>query len=87
VASEGARVVLAGRTYSKVEATVDTIRARGGDGRAVRCDVGNERYIVECVNAAVQAFGTIDILVNNAQEVPLGRLEDVSRDEFEAFLR
>jgi meso-butanediol dehydrogenase / (S,S)-butanediol dehydrogenase / diacetyl reductase len=87
VAGEGARVVAAGRTYSKVEATVDAIRARGGDGLAVRCDVGNERDIVECVTTAAQAFGTVDILVNNAQEVPLGRLEDVSRDEFEAGWR
>ena len=87
LAGEGARVVAAGRTYSKVEATVDTIRARGGDGLALRCDVGEEPDILETVKATIQAFGTIDILVNNAQEVPLGRLEEVSRDQFEAGWR
>ena len=87
LAGEGARIVAAGRTISKVGATIDVIRARGGEGLAIRCDVGEESDILECVGTTVRTFGTIDILVNNAQEVPLGRLEDVSRDQFEAGWR
>src|SRR6516225_9323446 len=86
LAGEGARVVAAGRTYAKVEATVDIIKGRGGEGLAIRCDVGEEADILDSVKATIEAFGTIDILVNNAQEVPLGRLEEVSRDQFEAGL-
>jgi meso-butanediol dehydrogenase / (S,S)-butanediol dehydrogenase / diacetyl reductase len=87
LAAEGARVVAAGRTFSKVDATVNAIKARGGEGLPLRCDVGDETDIVECVTTAIQSFGTIDILVNNAQEVPLGTLDAVSRDQFEAGWR
>jgi meso-butanediol dehydrogenase / (S,S)-butanediol dehydrogenase / diacetyl reductase len=87
LAGEGARVVAAGRTASKVEATVDAIKTRGGQGLAIRCDVCEAAEIDECVTATVRTYGTIDILVNNAQEVPLGRLEDVTRGQFETGWR
>jgi len=87
LAAEGAVIVAAGRTLSKVEATVAEIEADGGRGLAVRCDVGVEADIDACVAATVGAFGTVDILVNNAQEVPLGTLDSVSREQFEAGWR
>jgi NAD(P)-dependent dehydrogenase (short-subunit alcohol dehydrogenase family) len=84
LAAEGARVMAAGRTFAKVEATAAEIVRRGGSARAAACDVKQERDILACVRATLDAFGTVDILVNNAQEVPLGPLLSLTRDDLEA---
>lgn len=74
-AAEGARVVCAARTLNEGEhrmlegsltRTVDLIRGNGGEAVAVTADVSLESDCVELVRAARQAFGPIDILVNNA---------------------
>lgn len=84
LAAEGARIVAAGRTLAKVEDAAKEIEARGGRAVAVECDVKDPASLAACVDAALRAFGTIDILVNNAQEVPLGALEQVTDEAFEA---
>ena len=50
----------------------------------MECDVKYKPSLEACVNAVVDEFGTIDILVNNAQQVPLGKLLDVTEEAFEA---
>ena len=65
-----------------MEATCAQIRARGGEALAVLCDVTQAQAIEQCVAQVLEAFGTIDILVNNAQIVPLGRLLEVSDEAF-----
>jgi len=84
LAAEGASVAVAGRTLSKVERTAAEIARRGGKARALACDVKNEREIRDCVRATVEAFGGLDILVNNAQEVPLGLMLGLRREDLEA---
>jgi meso-butanediol dehydrogenase / (S,S)-butanediol dehydrogenase / diacetyl reductase len=84
LATEGAQVMAAGRTLEKVAATADVIRERGGIAQALACDVKHEDEILASVAATVEAFGTVDILVNNAQEVSLGPLLDMTRDNFES---
>lgn len=82
LASEGVAVVCAGRTLAKVEETARLVVERGGKAIAAACDVKSTSDLAAAVEAAGTAFGGLDILVNNAQEVPLGRLEDVSDDAF-----
>jgi meso-butanediol dehydrogenase/(S,S)-butanediol dehydrogenase/diacetyl reductase len=82
--NEGARIAVTGRTLEKLEQTCELIRARGGEAIAVQCDVKDQQSLEACVEAVVNEFGTIDILVNNAQEVPLGELHKVTDDAFEA---
>jgi NAD(P)-dependent dehydrogenase (short-subunit alcohol dehydrogenase family) len=84
LAAEGARIAAAGRTLSKVEDTAAEIAARGGEARGFECDVKDADSLARCVDDAVAAFGTLDILVNNAQEVPLGLLEQVDDASFQA---
>ncbi|MCB1676380.1 MAG: SDR family oxidoreductase [Halioglobus sp.] len=84
LASAGAKVAATGRTLSKVEATCQEIEARGGEAVAVECDVKQLQSLTQCVETVVARFGGINILVNNAQEVPSGTLFDVSDDAFEA---
>ncbi|MFK4235647.1 SDR family NAD(P)-dependent oxidoreductase [Pseudomonas guariconensis] len=70
------------RTLVPLEATCAQIRARGGEALAVVCDVTQAQAIEQCVAQVLEAFGTIDILVNNAQIVPLDRLLEVSDEAF-----
>jgi NAD(P)-dependent dehydrogenase (short-subunit alcohol dehydrogenase family) len=84
MASAGATVVVAGRTLEKVEATAATIHERGGKAIAMVCNVKSADDLARIVADTVVQAGSLDILVNNAQEVPLGALKDVSDEAFMA---
>ena len=78
LAEQGASLMLAGRTLAKVEAVAAEIQAAGGTARAILCDVKQPAQIEATVKATLDAYGGIDILVNNAQQVPLGSMLDMS---------
>lgn len=84
-AEAGDTVILAGRTLEKLEETGRLIAQRGcGRALAIACDVKSAPSLQALIDRAVAEFGGIDILVNNAQEVPKGELLDVSDDAFVA---
>ena len=64
---EGAKVIVASRTPSRVEDVAEEIRAEGGIAVGIPCDVGKKDHIFSMVEKTVEEFGTVDILVNNAQ--------------------
>ena len=84
LAAEGAAIAAAGRTMKKVEATVAELSRRGAKAIAIQCDVKHPEALATAVTRAVEAFGGIDILVNDAQEVPLGALLNVPDKNFQA---
>jgi meso-butanediol dehydrogenase/(S,S)-butanediol dehydrogenase/diacetyl reductase len=84
LASEGCALAVAGRTAAKLHNTCREIEARGGRAIPIQCDVVDAQQITACVEATVTGLGGVDILVNNAQIVPLGRLLEVSEDAFDA---
>jgi NAD(P)-dependent dehydrogenase (short-subunit alcohol dehydrogenase family) len=65
-AAAGAWVLAADLDLEAAEATVETVRAAGGEAVAVRADVADEASAKAMAGAALEAFGTIDALVNNA---------------------
>jgi meso-butanediol dehydrogenase/(S,S)-butanediol dehydrogenase/diacetyl reductase len=87
LAAEGAAVVVAGKTESKLVDTCAEIERRGGLAVPVVCEVGKSDNIEACIRVTVETFARIDILVNNAQSVPLGRINDVSEKAFESGWR
>ena len=84
LAAEGAAIAVSGRTASKLDDTCKQITERGGRAQAFTCDVKDEASLAAMVDEVVAQLGTIDILVNNAQEVPLGPLDAVSDEAFTA---
>ena len=84
LARAGATVVVSGRTESKLEATCAAIAEAGGQAIAVPANVKSADALKALVAATVAHTGALDILVNNAQEVPLGALLDVSDEAFTA---
>ncbi|MEE2651830.1 MAG: SDR family oxidoreductase [Pseudomonadota bacterium] len=84
LAERGAAVALLGRSLDKLESTRERIAAAGGEALAISANVKSAEELAAAVERCVAELGGIQILVNNAQEVPLGNLLDVSEDAIEA---
>ncbi len=69
-AREGARVVVADFVEEAGSATVDAVRAAGGEATFVKTDVSNEDDARAMVQHAVATFGRVDALYNNAGIMP-----------------
>jgi NAD(P)-dependent dehydrogenase (short-subunit alcohol dehydrogenase family) len=82
MSAAGANLVLGGRTLDKVEKAAAEIAARGGKAVAVACNVKELSDLQATLDVALASFGGLDILVNNAQEVPLGTLDEVTDEAF-----
>lgn len=65
-ASEGAAVVVTGRSPERGQSVVDEIVAAGGRAVSITADVGDEASVEHLMAEASRSFGGIDILVNNA---------------------
>jgi citronellol/citronellal dehydrogenase len=77
-AADGANVVIAAKTVEpnpKLPGTIHTaareIEAAGGHCLPVQCDIRDEAQVAKAVAAAVERFGGIDLLVNNASAISL----------------
>jgi len=83
LAAEGAAVV-ANYASSKegADAVVETITKAGGQAVAVQGDVSKEKDAKRVVDAAVDQFGQLDVLVNNSGVYAFSAIEDVSEDEY-----
>jgi 2-hydroxycyclohexanecarboxyl-CoA dehydrogenase len=87
-AQRGAKVTLTGRTPATLAAVVEQITATGGQAIAVVGDVGSRADVQRAVDATLDAFGGIDILVNNAQASKPGIVvADVTDEDFELVFR
>ncbi|MGN6358398.1 MAG: SDR family oxidoreductase [Novosphingobium sp.] len=79
-ANAGASVVVADLNKDGAQVVADEIVAAGGKAIAVGCDVSNEEQTLALAAAAKEAFGGVDILVNNA-----ALMVDVSYDDLETI--
>lgn len=78
LAAEGANVVMAARSMDKLEKAAETLSAVGYAPLVVSTDVTREADCRAVVQAAVAAFGTVDIVVNNAGYAPPASLVDTT---------
>jgi NAD(P)-dependent dehydrogenase (short-subunit alcohol dehydrogenase family) len=84
LAKAGASIAVVGRRIENTTAVADEITALGVTAAPFLCDVKDALSIEALVRDVVARLGGVDILVNNAQEVPLGPLLDVEDAAFEA---
>ena len=76
-AANGAKVVVSSRKQAAVDEVVAEIQAAGGEALAVAAHVGDTQALENLVKLAIEHYGRIDILVNNAATNPVfGPLED-----------
>ena len=65
-AAEGARVAVVSRRSANGQPAADGIKSKGGDAVFIRCDVSVETDVRHMIHSTLEAFGRIDVLVNNA---------------------
>jgi NAD(P)-dependent dehydrogenase (short-subunit alcohol dehydrogenase family) len=86
LASLGARIVVASRQADHLEAGVAAVQRAGQEGSAFQVDVRDPRQVDAMVTHAVQTFGRIDLLVNNAAGNFVCRAEDLSPNGWSAVI-
>jgi len=87
-AREGAKVCVAELKAHRCERTAEEIRAAGGEAFAQVCDVGDRAQIRAMVDATVDRYGSVDVLVNNAHGFGArAKLEEIPEEQFDLSWR
>lgn len=93
-ARDGARIAIAAKTDSpnpKLEGTVhsaaEEIRAAGGQALPIVCDIRDEEQVQNAVAQTVDAFGGIDVCVNNASAISLTSIEKTDIKRFDLMFQ
>jgi NAD(P)-dependent dehydrogenase (short-subunit alcohol dehydrogenase family) len=82
----GASVVVAGRRPDPLEETVTLLEQQGAGGLARRTDVREPEAVDSLIGAAVERFGRVDVLINNAAGNFVARAEDLSPNGWRAVV-
>jgi NAD(P)-dependent dehydrogenase (short-subunit alcohol dehydrogenase family) len=83
LAKEGAKIAAIGRTEAKLHDTCSQVEAAGSKAIPITADVNSAADIDRSIAATIEAFGRIDILVNNAYGIALGPLLSLTDADFE----
>jgi NADP-dependent 3-hydroxy acid dehydrogenase YdfG len=86
LAAKGARLVLAARRLDRLQALVAEIAAAGGQAIAVQTDVTVKAEVEAMIAAGVQAFGRVDVLVNNAGYMAIAPMSATKTDEWDKMI-
>jgi NADP-dependent 3-hydroxy acid dehydrogenase YdfG len=86
LAAAGHRVVLGARRVERLAAIADEIRGAGGAALGVALDVATPASMQAFVDAALAAFGRVDVLVNNAGVMPLSFMEELRVDDWNRMI-
>ncbi len=86
LAARGAKLVLGARRLDRLEALASRITAAGGEADFTRTDVRRRDDLAALVNLALERFGKLDVLVNNAGIGPISPLDDLRVEEWEDMI-
>jgi NADP-dependent 3-hydroxy acid dehydrogenase YdfG len=86
LAAEGALVSLGARRKDRLDALADEIRKAGGRVHAQVTDVVRRADVESLVRGAREAFGRVDVIVNNAGIMPLSPFERLKVDDWDRML-
>ncbi len=85
-AKEGAKVVVTGRNEERAKAVVDKIKEEGGEAIYVIADTSDLGASQKIFDATMAAYGTVDILFNNAGKLSVTPILDLSLEEFQEVM-
>jgi NAD(P)-dependent dehydrogenase (short-subunit alcohol dehydrogenase family) len=83
---EGASVVLLARNAEELRKAEAELTGLGGAVLALRCDIRKRDHVEHAIQKALERFGQIDILINNAGVIQVGPLEHMTCEDFEESL-
>ncbi|PYL27036.1 MAG: oxidoreductase, partial [Verrucomicrobia bacterium] len=83
LSAQGASVVLGARRSDRLKSLADELNRNGGKAVAVATDVTHRNQVKKLVDTAVQEFGRIDVMINNAGIMPRAPLERLTVDDWD----
>jgi len=86
LAARGAAVVLGARRTERLEQIAAEIREAGGKAQAVAVDVTDRAQVQALIDTAVQAFGRVDVLVNNAGLMSIAPMDELKVEEWDRMI-
>jgi NADP-dependent 3-hydroxy acid dehydrogenase YdfG len=86
LSKEGASVVLGARRQDRIQSLAGELTRSGGKAIAVTTDVTQCEQVKRLVDAAVQAYGRIDVMINNAGLMPQSPLDRLKIDEWDRMI-
>ena len=86
LSAQGATVVLGARRADRLQALAKEIEARGGKALVLETDVTRHEQVKAFVDLAVQTYGRIDVMINNAGLMPQALLERLKVDEWDRMI-
>jgi NADP-dependent 3-hydroxy acid dehydrogenase YdfG len=82
----GTKIVLGARRTDRLQALADEIRSKGGDVLTQSLDVTERADVAAFADAAREAYGRVDVIVNNAGVMPLSLLASLKVDEWDRMV-
>lgn len=82
-AKEGAKVALLGRGETDGKRVVSEITQKGREAVYIKCDVTQSQQIKDSIEKTVEAFGKLDILINNAGTIGIKELHQYTEEEWD----
>lgn len=86
-AAAGAKIVLTDIQEKQVQEAADALKNEGYEAIGLKCDVTIESDIQSCIEEAVQYFGSLDILINNAGLQHVSYIEEFPTEKFEFLIK
>ena len=86
LSAEGASVVLGARREQRLRSLADELTTKGGKATAIVTDVTKREQVQKLVDTAVQTYGRIDVIINNAGLMPQSLLDQLKVDEWERMI-
>jgi 3-oxoacyl-[acyl-carrier protein] reductase len=87
LAQSGHNIVINGsRDQAACEEVADKVRALGVEAMVAMCNIGDRRKVQAMAKAAVDKFGAVDVLVNNAAVRPDGSYLETSEEEWQRIM-